>query len=375
MNEVNSVTPVCEVCGRQLRSINRIGICTVNLECLRERDKRAHEGKRVRPTGRQKCKHPDGCSHYALSHGWCSMHWQRMGRKEGDPGPVGPLKSPAPLISAGGTFGSWVALEAGGGPGGTVIPCRCECGNVRLISAYGLVAQTGKPCHCRNGRGKPPGRPMKRRWGKPYIPAGATFGRLTVLEDAWYSNDKIRCACECGGEKNLKATSLKNAHTRSCGCVTRENRVTHGLSRHPLYCTWRSMVERCTKPGTQAYADYGGRGIGVFEGWIGTPDGLIAFIEYIERELGPRPEGLSLDRTDNDGDYEPGNVRWATTQQQMINRRSIAKLTRERDALLIILAERDAEIAELKAERAMLRAPLPARKRAAHPGPAVRALF
>ena len=57
MNEVNSVTPVCEVCGRQLRSINRIGICTVNLECLRERDKRAHEGKRVRPTGRQKCKH------------------------------------------------------------------------------------------------------------------------------------------------------------------------------------------------------------------------------------------------------------------------------------------------------------------------------
>jgi hypothetical protein len=86
---------------------------------------------------------------------------------------------------------------------------------------------------------------------------------------------------------------------------------------HCLYVTWYDMLQRCENPRDVAYKYYGGRGIRVCERW----HDVRLFIEDIEQELGPRPEACTLDRPANDGDYESGNVRWATWKQQLANRR------------------------------------------------------
>ena len=113
--------------------------------------------------------------------------------------------------------------------------------------------------------------------------------------------------------------------------ITAANR-THGLSKHPLYGTWAGMISRCYNPASPSYFRWGGRGVRVYEPWRATPT---EFIAWIEANLGPRPGGMTLDRyPDNDGNYEPGNVRWATKQQQTANRRTVDGVTRQRDAAL-----------------------------------------
>ena len=92
--------------------------------------------------------------------------------------------------------------------------------------------------------------------------------------------------------------------------------ATHGLSDHPLYRTWEGIRRRCYNPQLFAYQFYGGRGIRMFEPWR---DGPTQFIEWIEANLGQRPDRHSLDRIDNDGDYAPGNLRWATWSEQRQN--------------------------------------------------------
>lgn len=91
----------------------------------------------------------------------------------------------------------------------------------------------------------------------------------------------------------------------------------HGLSSHLLYGTWRTMIRRCENPKVDEYLFYGGRGITVCPEWHDVAE----FITWIEANLGPRPVGMTLDRIDNDGNYEPGNVKWSTTAEQAANRR------------------------------------------------------
>lgn len=91
------------------------------------------------------------------------------------------------------------------------------------------------------------------------------------------------------------------------------------MKDHPLYQAWKRIKRRCYSPEAHNYKHYGGRGIRVCDEWRSDP---AAFISYIERELGPRPQGKSLDRIDNDGDYRPGNVRWATQAEQNANKRA-----------------------------------------------------
>lgn len=97
----------------------------------------------------------------------------------------------------------------------------------------------------------------------------------------------------------------------------------HGLHAHPLYDTWKTMVRRCTNPADPKWQRYGGRGIGVYEPWLD----LAMFIADIEGSLGERPAGCTLDRKDNDGHYEPGNVRWSTALEQAANREYQLALT------------------------------------------------
>lgn len=100
----------------------------------------------------------------------------------------------------------------------------------------------------------------------------------------------------------------------------------HGRSEHPLYPAWVNMNKRCYDEKYQYYHRYGGRGISVCWEWNrDNPDGPKNFIDYIEKELGPRPKGYDFDRIDNDGNYEPGNVRWLSHPDSRSNTTQIRK--------------------------------------------------
>jgi hypothetical protein len=348
MDDATSEAPTCKVCGGPIRPGNYLGICRRNPECSRKRAELTRRARGAKPRSKKQCKHPDGCPKIANYHDWCAMHWLRV-QKNGDPGPAAPIYNPPPLIRTGDVFGVWTALDDQEyylAP----VPCLCECGSKRLLNASFLRKGNTAVCICHQ-KGRPPGRAIGEQRGRPYLAAGAVFGRLTVLEDGAFSHVHVRCLCECGKETTPRAHSLKVGNTRSCGCLQLEVRTTHGLSGHPLYQTWHGMVARCTNPKDSHYPGYGGRGITVCERWLGLPDGLQNFIV----DMGPKPSrGHSIDRLNNEGNYEPGNCEWRTWREQNDNRRKVAELTRERD-------EARAENARLRAENAALRTQLAAR--------------
>lgn len=156
-----------------------------------------------------------------------------------------------------------------------------------------------------------------------YLDVGAVSGRLTTIAPAQWSKDKVLCRCECGSTKSVVAIDIKRGKTKSCGCLqsesTRKRSLTHGLSYHPLYTTWKNMMERCYVASDPAYPHYGGRGIYVVAEW----HSIETFIE----DMSPKPQGLSLDRIDNDGPYCKDNCRWATQTEQIRNRRTTHMLT------------------------------------------------
>ena len=153
---------------------------------------------------------------------------------------------------------------------------------------------------------------------------GQKFGRLTVLEEAGRSNrGSVRWLCECDCEEKTRKVilgrSLRSGVTKSCGCLKVERLTTHGLRYHELHAVWNRIIQRTENPNGPHFHDYGGRGITVCEEWRSS---FLSFFNYIMENLGERPPGMSIDRINNDGNYEPGNVRWATQFQQIHNRRS-----------------------------------------------------
>lgn len=145
---------------------------------------------------------------------------------------------------------------------------------------------------------------------------GKRFGRLLVIKRAPNKNRHVywKCRCDCGNVVIVRGDALTRGSTVSCGCYHKDAVTKHGMYNTPIYAIWSSMLQRCENPNATGHDNYGDRNIKVCKRWHK--------FENFYDDMGDRPsEEHTLDRIDNDGDYEPGNCRWATWEQQGRNRR------------------------------------------------------
>jgi hypothetical protein len=157
---------------------------------------------------------------------------------------------------------------------------------------------------------------------------GKKFYKLTVLKEVDRGKKRDRqweCVCDCGNICIVQGNNLKSGHTKSCGCHNREmaskRLSTHGQSKTKLHKIWYGMKNRCFNPNNHIYDKYGGRGITVCEEWK-------EFEPFRDWALANGyAEGLTIDRIDVNGNYEPSNCRWATMKEQQNNRRNNRYLT------------------------------------------------
>jgi len=154
---------------------------------------------------------------------------------------------------------------------------------------------------------------------------GETFNYLTVIgrgkDHVFPSGQKQvtwRCRCRCGKEIEVISRNLITGNTSSCGCYAIELRTHHDKWGTKIYKCWDNMKSRCLNPKATGFENWGGRGIKIYEPWIHSFD---LFYDHVSKLPYFGQAGRSLDRIDNDGNYEPGNLRWATRKEQTQNRR------------------------------------------------------
>jgi hypothetical protein len=148
--------------------------------------------------------------------------------------------------------------------------------------------------------------------------AGQKFSRWLVLEKGdldHRGNVLWLCRCDCGTERFVRGSEIYLGNSTSCGCTRRR----HGMTKTRTFKSWDSMKQRCLNPNSPDYSRYGGLGITVCERWLSSFENFLA-------DMGERPDGKSLDRIDNDGNYEPSNCRWATASEQQFNKKANLKL-------------------------------------------------
>lgn len=203
------------------------------------------------------------------------------------------------------------------------VSCKCDCGNTKDIQKRSLTcpdeSKRTKSCGC-----------LQRQSAsviKTEIPIGKKFSLLKIIEDMGTVKDSenksrrmVRAVCDCGNETVARWDGVSCGKTKSCGClqpiVVSEASKTHGMSDTPTHDSWTAMKQRCNNPNSRHYENYGGRGITYDPRWE-------SFENFLE-DMGERPEGMTLDRIDFNGNYTKENCRWESGSVQVHNQRKRA---------------------------------------------------
>lgn len=180
--------------------------------------------------------------------------------------------------------------------------CKCDCGSTKLVAAAYLIGGRTKSCGC------------MRRETKDIT--GTRSGKLVAL----YPTDEMKhgktvwmCQCDCGGTRKATVNDILFGYVTSCGCAN----IHHGLCHTKLYNVWKSMKQRCNNKNNHAYKWYGGKGVKVCDEWNGSH----SYENFYKWAMASGyKEGLTIDRIDPDGNYEPNNCRWITISEQQRNR-------------------------------------------------------
>lgn len=217
-------------------------------------------------------------------------------------------------------FGRWTVLSEKDNK--HKIKVQCDCGTIKNINYYSVTKGRSKSCGCLNSE------LIKARCSKDIHTEqiNKRYGRLIITGfKGNEGKDKYQafCKCDCGNETEVYLYSLKNGDTTSCGCynleVTKTRSTTHGQTKTTEWNIWSCMRDRCSNKNSPAYKYYGERGITVCTEW--------SKFENFYKDMGRRPEGLSLDRIDNNKGYSKDNCKWSTWTEQSRNRSFNVNLT------------------------------------------------
>lgn len=197
--------------------------------------------------------------------------------------------------------------------------CRCVCGSQITVRGKCLRNGETKSCGCKKSELVSKSRHRDLQ--------GQKFGRLTVIREHHKESEKYYwlCKCDCGNEVIVNASNLTSGNSKSCGCYNSEKReetkTTHGMYGTRLYIIWNNMKNRCLDENIPRYGDYGGRGIKICEEWK-------KFENFQKWALeNGYSDDLTIDRMNNEGNYEPSNCRWTNIIEQANNKRNNLLLT------------------------------------------------